>query len=77
MLPLSQGKANKSFIVSEEAIKMGGIKKTRRVYLLQEILNKPYCLRVTYFSSAENELECRNSIQSMINLKAYLAQAER
>ena len=56
---------------------MGGLKQTKRVYLLEEILNKPYCLRMTYFADADNERECRELVKNIRCMKAYLSQAER
>ena len=44
---------------------------------MEEILNKPFCLRMTFFTQADNERECRGFMKKITCLKAYLSQAER
>ena len=77
MLQKSQGSTTKSFIVSEYASLMGGLKKHRKLFLLEEIPNRPFTIRVTYITSADNEIDCRDSLKMLVKLKAYLAQASR
>jgi hypothetical protein len=56
---------------------MGGLKKHRKLFLLEEIPNRPYTIRVTYITSADNEIDCRDSLKMLVKLKAYLMQASR
>ena len=73
MLQVSQAKKYKSFVISEYASFMGGLRKCHRVYLLEEIENKPFHIRVTYFTQTENENDCRDAIKMLIKMKAFVA----
>ena len=73
MLQKGQKEVQKSFLVSEFVSLMGGLKKARKIFLLVEIPNRPFNMRVTYITSAENEIDCRDAIKMLIKLKAYIA----
>ena len=54
-----------------------GQNKTVRLYLLEEVKNKPYFLRVTVFSKVNSEDEGRALQKSFCSLRTMLTQMDR
>ena len=54
-----------------------GQNKSVRLYLLEEVKNKPYFLRVTVFSKVNSEDEGRALQKSFCSLRTMLTQMDR
>lgn len=63
MLASSQGRQQKQFIIHESNILMDGIKKRNKIFILEEITNRPYCMRVTMMTNSDKESDCRTYIK--------------
>ena len=65
------------FLIHERVLINMGQNKAVRLYLLEEIKNKPFFLRVTLMAKVNSEDEGRSLLKSFTSLRTMLSQMDR
>ena len=65
------------FLIHERILINKGQNRSVRLYLLEEIKNKPFYLRVTVLSKVNSEDEGRSLLKSFTSLRIMLSQMDR
>lgn len=77
MLAASQGKKFKSFMVHELITVNGGTSEQRRIYLLEEIHNKPHRVRMTVTTTVKSEQAGKDLLKQLLSLRAMVRLSDR
>ena len=64
-------------MVHEETVLNQGLQKSKAIYLLEEIANRPGVLRVTQFCQVNSEGEGRNKLKRLVGLRTMLPLTDR
>ena len=65
------------FLINENVLINRGQNQSTRLYLLEEIKNKPFYLRVTLMTKVNSEDEGRSILKSFTSLRIMLSQMDR
>ena len=74
---LPNNSRQRRFLIHERILINKGQNKSVRLYLLEEIKNKPFFLRVTVMSKVNSEDEGRSLLKSFTSLRIMLSQMDR